>query len=239
MEDLYEILSPDPELSPYLKDYKKLAELYRIVKNTYKEETDFIFDICKKTEKLLKESATVSHFSGIVKTYEINEQTLKKIKEGQEIGSDNKKVINLIRSLQKEAEEKGQKEPYLISISERSKKIMEAFEKEQKSSKEALEALIKLMEEKLKAQKMRETSSLSHQEFTVAWPLKKQGLKEFEILAVQISESFDRFKNFSSNSDEKRQLKMEIYKHLSGYINDDHLVAVSEEIIKSVELTKT
>ena len=125
IEMLYEILSPDSELGAYINDYKKIAELYRIVRNTYKEKTDFVFDVCKKTEKLIQESAELSTFSGIVKTYEINEQTLKKIKEKQEI--DNKKIINLIQSIQKEAIEKSKQEPYLISISERSKKIMKGI----------------------------------------------------------------------------------------------------------------
>ena len=238
VENLYEILSPDKELSPYISDYRKIAELYRIVKNTYKEKTDFIYDVCKKTEKLIQESAEISSFSGVVKTYEINEDTLKKIKEGQNKESNNKKVINLIRSIQKESEEKSKQEPYLISISERSKKLMTEFEQKQKNSKEALESVIKLMEEKVNIQKMRKQSALSHQEFIIAWPLKKQGVNDFEGLAVQISESVDKFKIFYSNSDEKRQLKMDMYKILSGHILDDKLISVSEEIMKSVEETK-
>ncbi|MCY4513171.1 MAG: hypothetical protein OXB86_05740, partial [Bdellovibrionales bacterium] len=238
IENLYEILSPDKELSPYISDYRKIAELYRIVKNTYKGDTNFIYDVCKKTEKLIQESAEISSFSGIVKTYEINEDTLKKIKEGQDKELDNKKVINLIRSIQKESKEKSKQEPYLISISERSKRIMTEFEKKQKNSKEALDSIMKLMEEKVTIQKMRKQSALSHQEFIIAWPLKKQGVNDFEGLAVQISESIDKFKNFYSSSDEKRQLKMDMYKILSRYIPDDKLVSVSEEIMESVEETK-
>ena len=115
---------------------------------------------------------------------------------------------------------------------------MEEFEQKQKNSKEALESVVKLMEEKINAQKMRKQSTLSDQEFIIAWPLKKQGVKNFEKLAVQISESFDKFKNFYSNSDEKRQLKMDIYKILSNEILDDELIDLSKEIISSVEETK-
>ena len=238
VENLYEILSPDKELSPYISDYRKIAELYRIIKNTYNGGTNFIHDVCKKTEKLIQESAKISSFSGIVKTYEINEDTLKKIKENQDKESDNKKVINLIRSIQKESEKKSKQEPYLISISERSKRIMTEFEQKHKSSKEALDSVMKLMKEKVNIQEMRKQSALSHQEFIISWPLKKQGVNDFEGLAVQISESIDKFKNFYSNSDEKRQLKMDMYKILSGHIPDDKLVSVSEEIMKSVEETK-
>ena len=238
IEALYEILSPDEELRPYVGDYKNIAELYRVVKNVYKERVDFVSDVCKKTEKLIQGSADLSAFSGITKTYEINEDTLKKIKEGQDVELENKKVINLIQSIQRESEEKSKQEPYLISISERSKRIMKEFENKQKNSKEALEAIKRLMEEKINIQKMRKQSSLSHQEFTIAWPLKKYGVSNFEELAIQINESFDKFKNFYSNSDEKRQLKMDMYKILSGHVSDDKLVEVSKEIIDSVEETK-
>ena len=238
IESHYEILSPDPDLRPYIDDYKKLAELYRIVRDTYKEKTSFIFNICKKTEKLIQSSANLDVFSGIVKTYEINENTLQQIKAGQDQESENKKLINLIRSLQKESEEKSKQEPYLISIAERSKKIMEEFEQKQKNSKEALESVVKLMEEKINIQKMRKQSALSSQEFIIAWPLKKQGVSNFEKLAVQINNSFDKFKNFYSNSDEKRQLKIDMYKILSPEISDDKLVQAVEEIISSVEETK-
>ena len=238
LENLYEILSPDPELSPYLKDYKDIAELYQIVKHTYKDKTNLIFDVCAKTEKLIQESADLDVFSGIVKTYEINERTLKKLKEGQDIASESEKIINLIQSIHKESEEKGKSEPYLISISERAKKIMEDFESGQKNSKSALESVINLMEDAVQAKKMRKQSSLSHQEFTVAWPLKKQSVKDFEKLAVQISESFDKFKNFYTNSDEKRQLKMDMYKMLSGNMPEEKLMKTVEEIINLVESVK-
>ena len=238
IEALYEILSPDEELRPYIGDYKNIAELYRIVKNTYKERVGFISDVCKKTEKLIHQSADLNAFSGITRTYEINEDTLKKIKEGQDKELENKKVINLIQSIKRESAEKSKQEPYLISISERSKRIMKEFENKQKSSKEALESIKKLMEEKINIQKMRKQSSLSHQEFTIAWPLKKHGISNFEELAIQINESFDKFKNFYCNSDEKRQLKMDMYKILFGHISDDKLVEVSTEIIESVEETK-
>ncbi|MDE0118779.1 MAG: HsdR family type I site-specific deoxyribonuclease [Bdellovibrionales bacterium] len=238
LETLYEILSPDEELRPYIDDYKNIVELYRVVRNTYKDKVDFISDICKKTEKLVKQATDVNIFSGITKTYEINEDTLKKIKENQDTELENKKVINLIRSIQKESEEKSKQEPYLISISERSRRIMKEFENKQKTSKEALDSAMKLTEEKINIQKMRKQSSLSYQEFTIAWPLKKSGISNFEELAIQINESFDKFKNFYSNSDEKRQLKMDMYKILSSHISDDKLVAVSTEIIESVEETK-
>ncbi len=283
LESLYEILSPDPRLRPYMDDYKNIAEIYKVVRKLYEEKTDFISDVCRKTEKLIQESAELITFPGITKTYEINTDTLRKIKESQSL--DNKEIISLIRSIQTEADKKSKQEPYLIFLSERSQKIMQDFERKQKRAKEVIEAVSNLMDEKILMQKEREQSKLSHQEFTIAWALYRSslkvrplspdkkdgsleavpfsqpaveaensnkfnikpnprglkgeyGVKDFEHLAIQISESFDKFKNFYSNSDEKRQLKMDMYQILSEHIPDERLVVVSEEIIRLIEEMK-
>ena len=236
LEGLYEILSPDPALRPYLTDYQNIAELYREIKQTYADNTDFIAEIAQKTEKLLKKTTTLRAFSGITKTYEINESVLKKLKENQNI--ENKEIICLARSLQKESEEKRKTEPYLISLSERSKQIMKEFETKQKNAKTALTAMTKLAEEKVDWQKTRTKSTLSDQEFIIAWYLKKQGINAFEEVARQISEIFDQFKNFYKNKDEKRQLKTDIYKILMDKLPENKWVESTTEIMKSIEETK-
>ena len=234
VETLYEILSPDKQLRPYLEDYQHIATLYETVKRFYNEKTNIISDVWQKTEKLIQESANLNRFQGITKTYEINEKTLQKIKEGQEIEADNKTVIDLIRSIQHEADQKSRQEPHLISIAEKSKQIMRDFEEKQTNSKPALEEVIKLMEEKTKADKLRAHSGLSDQAFSIAWVLQQSGVKDFKSLAIQINESFDNFKHFYINTDEQRQLKMDIYQMLLEQVPDDKLVKVTEEIIQSV-----
>ena len=236
LENLYEILSPDPELRPYVKDYQNIAQLYRVVKQTWMDKTDFISEIAKKTEKLLKKTTTLKVFTGITKTYEIDEDVLKKLKEKSDI--ENKEIIQLARSFQTESEEKSNKEPYLISLAERSKKIIKEFEEKQKNAKTALKGLTKLAEEKVGWQNERKKSALSDQEFIIAWPLKKQGMKDFEKIARYISEAFDKFKNFYKNKDEERQLKMDMYQILMDKLPEDKLFAVTKEIISSIEETK-
>ena len=236
LENLYEILSPDPELRPYVKDYQNIAQLYRVVKQTWMDKTDFISEIAKKTEKLLKSTTTLKVFTGITKTYEIDEDVLKKLKEKSDI--ENKEIIQLARSIQTESEEKRNKEPYLISLAERSKQIIKEFEEKQKNARTALKEITKLAEEKVGWQNERKKSALSDQEFIIAWPLKKQGMKDFEKIACYISEAFDQFKNFYKNKDEERQLKMDMYKILMDKLPENKLFAVTKEIISSVEETK-
>ncbi len=236
LQALYEILSPDAELRPYIKPYQHIVDLYLIVQKAYRKKTDFIAEVTKKTQALIQNTAHLKFFKGIVKIYSIDEHTLKHVKSSNDL--DSKKVIDLIQSIRKETEEHSREKPHLISISERADQIMQNFEESQQSSSEALKHTLKLVDEAREAEKLAQNSSLSLQEATIAWPLKKQKLKQFEDLAVQMSESFDKFTHFYSSSEEKRQLKMDLYQILLKTVPEDKIVKLTEEIITSVEATK-
>ena len=235
MQNLYEILSPDPKLRPYLEDYRKMAELYQAVKRCYRDRAFFISEICKKTEKLVQSQTTVNRFSGILKVYEIGAETLKELQRDSSEISDNNKVISLIRSLQQEAQTKSKEEPYLISISEKAQKLMEAWTEGQKNSKEVLEQALNLMKEVVEAREQKKKSPLSSQEFALCWALQKRQIKTAELLASQISKSFDKFINFQNSLDEQRLLKTDIYQILSNIVPIDGLPELADELIALVK----
>lgn len=70
----------------------------------------------------------------------INGDTIELIKAGNE--GDGTKVINLIKSIQKKAEEESD-DPYLIAMAERALAVQQSFEDRQTSTAEALAALLK------------------------------------------------------------------------------------------------
>ena len=238
LQTLYEILSPDPELRLYMDDYQNMVELYLEVQKIYGDggKTKFISEAAKKTQALIQSTAHLKSFPGIVKTYSIDAHTLKHINHSSD--SDSKKVADLILSLKKEAEEHSTQKPHLISISERAGQIMQNFSENQQSSSEALKHTLKLVEEAVEAEKLTQNNSLSLQEAAIAWPLKKGGLKQFEDLAMQISESFDKFTHFYTNSEEKRQLKTDIYQILLKTLSENQTVKLTEEIMISVAAIK-
>ena len=148
-------------------------------------------------------------------------------------------MISLIRSIQKEADENKKEEPYLISIAERARQIMEDFTEKQKDAKKALEEILKLAEEKVFIQKMRKTSGLSPQKFVIYWALDKKKLDNSKDLAGLVSDSVNKFKNFYNNADENRQLKMDIYKHLSDSgVSGQKLKNLTDEIISLLKEMK-
>jgi type I restriction enzyme R subunit len=230
VETLYEILSPDPQLRDYIDDYNHLADLYVMLRNAYGKKTTFLGDIAHKTEMLVRENAAAHGLDKLSKTVEFDEAALKALKD--EKGSDNGKVINLVKSVVTSAGERGAKEPYLISIGERAEDIMTALEDRQISTGEAMAKIESLMEEKIKAEKARKESGLDPDTFEVFWFLQQQEIPNATLLAKEISAVYGRFPNFASNADEQRQLKAEIYKSLLREVSGKRMVEIGEELLR-------
>ena len=230
IETLYEILSPSPELRDYIFDYNQLADIYVMLRNAYGRRTTFYSDIAHKTEMLVRENAAASGLDRLTKTVEFDARTLEALKRKK--GPDEGKVINLVRSITKAAEENSTEEPYLISIAERAEHIMEAFEERQVSTKEALEKIEALTREKLEAEREQKQSGLDTDTFAIYWLLKQEKLASPMPLAKEINAAYQRFPNQASNADEHRQLKAEIYKTLLREVSGKRMVDVAEQILK-------
>ena len=237
LETLYEILSPDPQLRDYIEDYNHLADLYVMLRNAYGKKTAFLGEVAHKTEMLVRENAASHGLSKLTKTVEFDEAALKALKEKK--GSDNGKVINLVKSLTKTAADRGTKEPYLISIAERAESVLSALEDRQVSTTDAMTQIEILMREKLEAEKARKESGLDPETFEVFWYLQQQKLPEAKMLAREISAVYTRFPNFASNADEQRQLKAEIYKSLLRVVSGKHMVDLADELIRLRRVWRT
>ena len=57
IENLWEILSPSPELRDHIATFKRLAQLYAAVRNAYAEKVGFVADLAYKTRRLVEENA--------------------------------------------------------------------------------------------------------------------------------------------------------------------------------------
>ena len=54
IEDLWEILSPSPELRDHIATFKRLAQLYAAVRNAYADKVGFVADLAYKTKRLVR-----------------------------------------------------------------------------------------------------------------------------------------------------------------------------------------
>ena len=102
IEALWEILSPSPELRDHVDAFKQLAQLYLSVRNTYTASVTYVADLAHKTSRMVQESAAQEGLGNVTKTVTFDVQTLNALRGDK--GSNEGKVFNLVRGLQREVE---------------------------------------------------------------------------------------------------------------------------------------
>jgi type I restriction enzyme R subunit len=141
VEMLYEIISPDKFLRPYIDNYTTLSAIYQIVRNAYTRRVLVDREFQRKTNELIQNKIGMSNLQQVNEFFEINEETIKKIQDTQE--NDNTRVINLVKSIEKIAEEESD-DPFLIVLQERAAHVEERYEDRQITTQEALEEIKKI-----------------------------------------------------------------------------------------------
>ena len=224
IEALWEILSPSPELRDHIDTYKRLAELYAIVRNAYADNVSYLVDLANKTRAMVEESATQRGLVLETRSVTFDVRTIKALQD--EPGSDEAKVFNLVRTLRAEMESNPDMAPVLRSLEERADRIIEELQERAISSVLAMVQLEALAEEKEEAVRAADGSGLSTRVFAVFWTFKgDETLRDFAISAEELARKAEnwlaRFPNAASNSDEKRKLRASLYRPLTGLPSDD------------------
>ena len=219
IEALWEILSPSAELRDHIETFKRLAQLYATVRNAYSQQIVYGADLAYKTAQLVKESATNHGLAHLVKTVTFDSKTLKVLRG--EPGSDEGKVFNLIRGLNKEIDEDADLAPVLLTLKERSDRIIKDLEDRTTTGLAAMDRLAALAAERDAAVKAARESGLSPRAFGVYWRLRDDpALRAADIdprkLAMEAEALFARFPNARVNADERRQLRAALYRPLLG-----------------------
>lgn len=150
VEMLYEIISPDKFLRPYIDNYTTFSAIYQIVRNAYARRIQVDREFQRKTNELIQNKIGMSNLAQVNEFFEINEETIKKIQESQE--NDNTRVINLVKSIEKIAEKESD-DPFLIGLQERAAQVEERYEDRQITTLEALAEIRKIYEDDIKRKK--------------------------------------------------------------------------------------
>jgi type I restriction enzyme R subunit len=235
IEGLWEILSPSKELRDYLESYGRLADLYAILRNAYEPQGGFVADLAHKTRRLVQENAEQHGLGRLTKSVTFDVKTLEALR--RQGGSDEGKVMNLVRGLVKETDERGAEAPYLIPFKERAERIVKDLEDRNTSGLAAMDALAALAAEKEAAEKSRKQTGLGPKAFAVFWEIRSHrtlveaGLDPLAV-AREIEALAARFPNFAVNPEEQRQFRAALYKPLlklrAGARSElvDHIVAL-------------
>jgi type I restriction enzyme R subunit len=201
IENLWEILSPSKGLVDHIGTYKRLTQLYAAVRNAYAEKVGFVADLAYKTRRLIEEAAIQEGLGRLTKSVTFDVKTLEALRGDK--GTDEGKVFNLVRGLQKEIDDDADAAPVLQPLKDRAERILKDLESRNTTGLAAIDLLAALAVERDSAMKAAKESRLSAKAFSVYWLLHNEAaLKAAGVDPMDIARETDalmaRFPNASS-----------------------------------------
>ena len=180
---------------------------------------------------MVEQNATQDGLGRLTKSVTFDVKTLEALRSDK--GSDEGKVFNLVRGLQKEIDDNADAAPVLQPLKDRAERILKDLENRNTTGLAAMDLLAALAAEKDAGARAARETGLSPKAFAPFWALrdsavlKSGGIDPLE-LAREIEKLLTRFQNAKVNSDEQRQLRAALYRPL--------LKLGSEDRTKIVEL---
>jgi type I restriction enzyme R subunit len=225
IEMLYEIISPDAFMRPFIDDYATLSSIYAVVRNAYTKTVYVDRAFQKKTNELVQRHVGTDKLEQITSFVKIDSETIELIKLQQ--GGDGTKIINLVKSIEKTAEEQSE-DPFLIALSERAKAVQESFEDRQTETADALQELFKEIERNEQRKKQQAEKGFDGLTFFVYRTLLDAGVNEAEAVSKKIKAAFVENSNWRRSERELRELRKQIT--FAIFAQEDDLEKVAEMV---------
>jgi len=233
VEMLYEIISPDAFLRPFIADYGTLSAIYQVVRKAYTKTVMVDREFQAKTNHLVQQQVGSYGVGGLGEIVAIDGNTIELIKSKS--GGDGTKVINLIKSIEKLAAEKSD-DPYLIAMAERARAVQESFEQRQTSTAEALEELLKEVGKNESRKKEQAEKSFDGLTYFVYRSLIDAKIQNAEAVSRKIRQAFTEFPNWKRSENALRELRKKVtFAIFAETDNLDQVTAMVDELFTLLE----
>ena len=229
VEELYEILSPDPFLRPYVEDFARLTEIYRLLRATFEPHLPVGKSFLRKTAELVQEMTHTGRILDPEDVYVLDEGILDMLTDTDK--PDTVKVFNLVKVLEQQAREHGPQQPYLIPIGERAQQIAEAFQQRLIDAQRALEELTGLLEEAQSAERERRESGMSMEAFSVAWFLNREDVNGALEIGRAMEATFTNYRHWRVSHKQQAEVRRAMYKQLLPAMTVDQATVLVGRII--------
>ncbi|MBK5939983.1 type I restriction endonuclease subunit R [Halochromatium roseum] len=228
IEMLYEIISPDAFLRPFMDDYATLSAIYAVVRKAYSKRVQVDREFQRKTNQLVQEQVGLYEVQRVDGPVEINAETIELIKQRQ--GGDATKVINLVKGIERKAEEESE-DPYLIAMAERARAVQDAFESRQLDTAEALAALLREVESNETRQQEQAEKSFDGLTYFVYRTLLDAGIGNPEAVSRKIRLAFGECSNWKRSESALRELRKRVTFAIFAETEDlDRVTALVDEL---------
>jgi type I restriction enzyme R subunit len=233
IEMLYEIISPDAFLRLYIGDYGTLSAIYQVVRKAYTKTVMVDREFQAKTNHLVQQQVGSYGVGGLGEIVAIDGNTIELIKNKS--GGDGTKVINLIKSIEKLAEESSD-DPYLIAMAERARAVQESFEDRQTSTAEALAKLLREVEGNEARKKEQSEKSFDGLTYFVYRSLLDAKIQNAEAVSRKIRQAFTEFPNWKRSENALRELRKKVtFAIFAETDNLEQVTAMVDELFTLLE----
>lgn len=217
LEMLYEIISPDAFMRPFIDNYKILSQIYYIVRNAFTENVYVDKEFQRKTIDLVKENIGVNIWGAGNEFVGLDKATIEAIKENK--APENVKIINLIKSIDKIAETESN-DLVLISLKEKAHQIQEDYEDRIISTEEALDKLKGILDDISKKEEKQKQKGLDDLEFFLSEKLNESGIKNSDETAKKFKTAFSEYPNWNKSEASARELRLKLYGIILDELDD-------------------
>ncbi|TAJ95973.1 MAG: HsdR family type I site-specific deoxyribonuclease [Gammaproteobacteria bacterium] len=228
IEILYEIISPDAFLRPFIDSYTTLSSIYTVVRNAYTRRVYVDRAFQKKTNELVQQYIGSRIEQPPTDYMELNEASIETIKQRAEGKAT--KIINLVKAIQQSAEDNSD-DPFLIDMAVRAKAVQENFEDRQTTTADALAELLKAVEKNEQRKKEQAALGLDDLTYFLLCKLQDEGIAKPAEISKKARAAFAEFPNWRNSEKELRELRRKVTYAVYAGVDDLNRVA---EIVDSI-----
>ncbi len=228
IEMLYEIISPDAFLRPFIDDYRTLSEIYATVRKIYTRYVIVDKEFQRKTNELVRENIGIYEVTPPIELLKIDAATVEVIKAKR--GGESIKVINLVKSIEKIAEENSD-DPFLSAMAERARAVQQQFERRQNTASEVLEELLHEIGKNEERKEEQQAKGFDGFTFFVYRTLLDAGVGEAENVSSKIKAAFAEYPDWKKSEAALRDLRQKVTFAIFAEFDDpDKVTTIVDEL---------
>lgn len=230
LQNLYNILSPDAFLQPFIEDYQALAVLYGLIRNVYSDRTYVDKELTAKTQQLLQTHTEGDLFELPDAVYELNETTLQEIDQSD--ASDTVKVLNLVKILRQKVKDEATSQPFLVSLGERAETTIAAYENRQSETQDTLAEFMKIASEYASAARESQQLGMDGNTFAVYTVLRNVIADVNPEQARAVDQVFTQFPDYQWNNQQASRLRIMLYRTLEPTVGIKNIVETANKLLR-------
>ena len=230
LQNLYNILSPDAFLHPFIEDYQAIATLYGLIRNVYSDRTYVDKELTAKTQQLLQTHTEGDLFGLPDAVYELNETTLEEIDQSD--SSDTVKVLNLAKVLRQKVTDESTSQPFLIPIGERAEAAIAAYENRQSGTQDTLAEFMRLAAEYANAAREQNQMDLDNNAYAVYTILRNVIENVNPEQARAVDQIFEQFPDYRWDNQQGSQLRIMLYRTLEPTVGRQNIIETANKLLR-------